>query len=430
MKLEGYEMGDTLYFLVQIILIIVVATICSILCGYIRLPHVVGELGAGLILGRTVLEKVDPGLYNCLFSPRSFGGIDKLAQMGLMLLVFCAAMEIDFANMENKRNSVLKIAFCGFFIPFAAGLASYWASPQTFFFKDDRSLLVGIMVATFMGISAIPVISKTLVDLHMERTMIGQTILVSCIFIDLLGWPFISGVIGAAQGKMDLWGLAEIVVYCMTFVILSFILASRALQVTILFLHKHDIAQPEMVVIVLTLFLFAGVTEWIGISVIFGSFMAGLIIARVSIISRRYIEIIMAWVFSIFAPVFLVSVGVKADLGILMDLQSLQNTFWIILIGSVSKLVGGYIGARASGFLPLPALIIGNGINSRGIAEIVIATTAFSLGFISEKLFAVLIVFALVTSIMTPISMRILVGWSRRGLSNRDSVLTNKARDL
>jgi Kef-type K+ transport system membrane component KefB len=142
-------------------------------------------------------------------------------------------------------------------------------------------------------------------------------------------------------------------------------------------------------------FLLAAFTEWLGIHAIFGAFLFGVALGDSDHLSEKAKEIIHQFINNIFAPLFLVSIGLKINFFTNFD-------FWlvlvIIIISFAGKIVGSGYGALRSGYPLKEAMAVGFGMNARGAMEIILGLIALENGLIDEKLFVALVVMALVTS--------------------------------
>jgi mannitol/fructose-specific phosphotransferase system IIA component (Ntr-type) len=155
----------------------------------------------------------------------------------------------------------------------------------------------------------------------------------------------------------------------------------------------------------------AAFTEWIGIHAIFGAFIAGVAIGDSSHLRERSRVVIGNFVSFIFAPVFFASIGLKVNFVTHFDFRLVLT---VLLTACVCKLAGGAMGARWGGMLPREAWAVGFAMNSRGAMEIILGIIALEAGIIRERLFVALIIMAMVTSMMSGPSMRLLLRTAKK----------------
>jgi mannitol/fructose-specific phosphotransferase system IIA component (Ntr-type) len=145
-------------------------------------------------------------------------------------------------------------------------------------------------------------------------------------------------------------------------------------------------------------FLGAAFTEYIGIHAIFGAFMVGIAVGDSAHLSEKTREIIHQFVTNIFAPLFFVSIGLRVDF---ISNFNIEIVLIILLLSFAGKVIGCGIGALWAGMSKTDALIVGFGLNSRGTMEIILGLLALQFGLIHETVFVALVVMAILTSIIS-----------------------------
>lgn len=393
---------DISLFILGLGALLVTARVLAEIAERLRLPAVVGEIAAGLVLGPTLLGRISPGLQNALFPKTGPGAIalEGFSTIAVVLFLLVAGLEIDLSTVwrQGKRAAVISIA--GIVGPLAVGLGAGW------FLQD----LIGIpasadpvifawFFATAMAISALPVIAKTLLDLNMFRTDIGLTVVAAAVCNDLVGWiifAVILGMIGTATGGMPI----ETTVALMLVFTLFMLTVGRWLVNAILpWIQAHSTWPGGVLGMVLGLgFGAAAFTEWIGVHAIFGAFMVGVAVGDSPHLRKRTRATLERFVGFIFAPIFFATLALRVDFVANFDLGLCLLVF---VIATAGKLVGCRIGAWLVHTPPREAWAITFGMNARGAMEIILGLIALEAGLIHEPLFVALVVMALGTSIMS-----------------------------
>jgi Kef-type K+ transport system membrane component KefB len=155
----------------------------------------------------------------------------------------------------------------------------------------------------------------------------------------------------------------------------------------------------------ITIFLLiaAALAESIGLHAIFGAFLIGVALGQDKEANHQVHDIIYQFAISFFAPLYFVSIGLKANFATHFDAGLV---FVVLLIACLGKIAGASLGAWWGGTLPRQALAIGFGMNARGAMEIILASVALEYGLINQKIFVALVVMALFTSMLSGPAMQ------------------------
>lgn len=414
----GISDDDMLAFLVQIGILVAVAVLLGRFAARIGLPAVVGELSAGVLLGPTLLGEPLVTLASPSGSPNGpMNLILAVAQLGVLMLIALTGGHIDLPGMRRSRRALAFVSTGSVVLPLAAGvglglLLPAWlrgptADPRTF------ALFTGVAIA----VSALPVIAKTLIDLRLLHREVGQLIVGAAAISDIIGWLLLAAVstMVVAGGGLGSVGLS--VVYLLGTLVVTVVVV-RPLGRVLLDRSSRS-PHPEVgtaVVVVLVVACAAG-TLVLGLEPILGAFLCGLAIGSLGRHARGYLESLRPVVMSFLAPLFFATAGLKLDLGVLAHGPTLLVAVVAVLVASVAKLCGGYAGARIGGLGHRTGLAIGAGLNARGVVEIVIATVGLQLGILSPAMYAIVIVVAVATSVMTPPLLRL----ATRGIPTTDA---------
>ena len=377
----------------------------------LRQPAVLGELLAGVLLGPTILGSLAPDLSRFLFPLQGVNAIalDTITTLAIVLFLLVAGLEVDLSTVWKQGKIGCKVGIASIVIPFFIAFVAAIVVPESLGRHVDADpLIFALFLAIAISISALPIIAKTLMDMGLYRSDLGMIVVSAAIFNDLVGWivfAVVLGLIGDPSGNGN--AILLTIVLTLTFTGAMLTVGRWLIHKMLPFVQAYTRWPSGELSFALVLGLLgAAFTEWIGIHAIFGAFIAGVAIGDSSHLRERSRVIIDKFVSFIFAPVFFASIGLKVNFLTHFDLPLVLT---VLVIACVCKLAGGVMGARWGGMLPREAWAIGFAMNSRGAMEIILGMIALEAGIIRERLFVALIVMAIVTSILSGPSMRLIL---------------------
>ena len=407
---------QVLRFLIQFSLLFVVARVLADLMKRLGQATVIGELLAGIVLGPTLLGHVAPAAYRLLFpgDPVSDHLLEALAWLGVILLLLYTGLETDLTILRGIGRVAVVVSALGIAVPWASGFALGWEMPANYLSSPNHRLIFSLFMAIAMSISAVPVIAKILIDLDLMRRDLGLLILGAGLLDDTAGWLMLSLVAGlAARGIIDLRTLVSIAIAVMAFVGFCYFIGGSLVVRIMRWVDDRAFAEHAgMSTMVAIAMVCAITTQAIGIHAVFGAFIAGLMIGRSARLRRSDRTELEAATIGVFAPVFFAYSGLKVDLFALHGISLLTIVLTIAVLG---KLVGCTGGALLCSFSLREALATGVGMNARGGMEIIVALIGLSLGVLTREMYAIVIMVAILTSLMTPP----LLSWLLGGIERR-----------
>ncbi len=372
-------------------------------------PAVIGELGAGLVLGPSLLGRVAPDVEAWLFPPDAVqtAMLFTVAWLGVIFLLVVTGFETDLGLIRRLGRAAGVVSTGSLVVPIAGGLAVGALMPATFLGSDDR---VGF--ALFMGaalsISSLPVIAKILTDMGYLRRDFGQLTLAAGMANDVVGWialGVISGMVSA--GVISLSGVGLTLLGVGAFFVVAFTVGQRLVDLSFRALRRHD-ADPAMRTTVLVVLALAAAvaTQWLGVEAVLGAFVAGILVGRSPFRDAKILDTIETATTAFLAPVFFASAGLRVDLGQLTDPTVLVWGLVIIVVASATKFLGAVIGGTIVRLPGRESTALGIGLNARGALEIVIASVGLSLGVLNGASYTVVVLMAMATSMMAPPLLR------------------------
>ncbi|MFE7525299.1 cation:proton antiporter [Kitasatospora sp. NPDC057542] len=399
-------------FLLQAGLLVLLATACGRLAARVRMPAVAGELCVGILLGPTVLGNAAPAVANWLL-PRSaeqFHLLDALGQIGVVLLVGITGMEMDPALVRRRGTTALSVGLGGLLLPLGLGFAAGWVAPDSLIPPGIDRLAFALFIAVALCVSALPVIAKTLTDMHLIHRNVGQLTLAAGMVDDAAGWILLSVVSAMAIGHADVGSVTTPLAATALAVAVAFLvvrpLVQRALRAAERSRDGNIVAAGATALILLG----AAATQALGLEAMFGAFLAGMIIGSGPRGVRVHLAPLRTVVLAVFAPLFFAMAGLRIELGALTRPMVLASAVVLLLVAVIGKVAGAYLGARVAGIGPWESVALGGALNARGVIQLVIATVGLRIGVLNATTYTLVVLVAIITSLMAPPILR----WSMR----------------
>lgn len=384
---------DNFYeFLLDLALILLCTKIFGIFSKRVRMPQVVGALVAGVIMGPAVLGIVSESEF-----------IKKLAELGVIVLMFSAGMEMDLKELKRSGKSGILVASLGVIIPLAGGFALAALFNGGFSNMDQKAFLQNVFMGTVLTATSVSITVETLKELGHLNSKSGTIIVSAALIDDVLGIILLTIVSGTADTSVNVWViLGKIVAFFVLAVVVGFVFY--------VIFERLTGGQKERRRYVLITFSFCLILAYVaehyfGVADITGAFIAGVVLSntrQVHFINRRF-DILS---YMLLAPVFFASVGISIS-KVNLNGTMLLMTLLLIVVAVISKIVGCGVGARLSGCDGRDSLRVGIGMVSRGEVALIVANKGLALGLMPEVFVAPLVVTVVVTTIITPILLKI-----------------------
>lgn len=370
-------------------------------------PAVLGELLAGLILGPTVL-----GLLGWPIFAEHHETMQEtfhlLAELGVLVLMFLAGLEIEPEEFFRSGAVAVWAGVSGVVVPLVLGalLALLFGYPGL------EAVFIGIILtATSVSISA-----QTLMELGYLRSKVGIALLGAAVVDDVLGILILSLFVALAGAGSTGAGLVWLVVRMVLFLVGGYVVGRAVLPRFVEWMDEIPLAESMVAAVLAIMFIYGWAAETLGaVAPITGTFLAGLILTQ-SRLQHKIADRLFPIAFGFLVPIFLVNIGLNANLRVLNQQQWLFGGL-LVLVAVLGKVVGCGVGARLGGFEPRAAFQLGVGMISRGEVGLIVATIGLSQGVIGADIFAVTVLMVLATTLLTPPLLR----WALR-LSPEESL--------
>ena len=402
--------NDILILLFQLFLLLLFARVFGELFQRMGQPSVVGEILAGIVLGPSLLGSIP--IFSDLIIVQSTNGTDLIevvSLLGAMLLLLITGLETDLALIKHHAKSAFGTAFGGLILPLILGFSFCFLIPDSLLVDPTQRIVFSLFLATAISVSAIPVIAKVLIDLNLIRRDVGQITIAAGMIDDTAAWILLSIVLGLIEfGVVTAQNVLFSVGKVVLFLSVSFV-AGKWLAAKVISFAQNSIKSNYKFLTILILFSlgFGAVAQSLKLEAILGAFVAGIIFSRIPSIPEESIDRLESITFGIFAPIFFATAGLKVNLAPILNPELLLIGVGLILVATISKVTGAYIGARWFGKSDhWTALSFGAGLNARGAIQIIIATIGLSFSIISQEIFSLIIIMAVVTSVLAPFMLR------------------------
>lgn len=383
-----------------------------------RMPLVVGELIAGIVLGPSLLGAFSPSLSHYVYTtdPNASLALNGLINVSVVMLLFVAGMELNLSLIRQQGKAAFTISSLGLIVPLLLGFVTAFYGYSYYGSNSSDKVVFALFVGTSMAISALPVIARTLIDLNLFRTRIGTIIITAAMFNDLAGWILFSVIMGMLKGSAN-HSILFTLLYTLLFAVLMLTAGRLLINRSLPWAEKNFSWPGGFLSMALGLaFLGAAFTEVIGLHAIFGAFIMGIAIGDSVHVTEKTKDIVNQFVTNIFAPLFFVSIGFKVNFIAHFDLSI---SLLVLVVAIAGKLAGAFAGGLLGGLTMKDSLAIGFGMNARGAMEIILATLALEAGLIGQELFVAIVIMAVITSIMAGPILNWLV--KNQSLSNPSS---------
>jgi Kef-type K+ transport system membrane component KefB len=392
---------DTLkHVLLAIAVVIAASRAFGALFRYFRQPPVIGEVIAGIMLGPSLLGRIAPD-FQAFLLPREIGPhLGVIAQVGVILFMFLVGLELDTRLLRKRSHATVAISHASIVVPFVLGSTlALWLYPKL----ASRGVSFTAF-ALFMGVSlsvtAFPVLARILSERGLNRSRLGTIALACAAVDDATAWCLLAFVVGIvrAEATSSFVTLGLTLLYVAVMLLLVRPVVGRLVRRQEL-VGKLD--RTSTTVAFLALLASALVTESIGIHALFGAFLLGAIVPHESLLARELTGRIEDFVVVLLLPVFFAFTGMRTQIGLLDSTTDWLLCAVIIAVACIGKFGGSAVAGRLTGLSWREACSVGVLMNTRGLMELVVLNVGLDLGVISPRLFAMLVIMAVVTTLLT-----------------------------
>jgi Kef-type K+ transport system membrane component KefB len=370
-------------FLVLIACLLIAAKVAGWLCQRIGIPSVLGQLLIGTLAGPSLLGWIQPNDI-----------LNSFANLGVIMLMFIAGLETDMQQMRRVGRAAFISASMGVIVPFIAGTVFAYALGYT--------LPVCLFLGTLLTATSVSISAQTLKDLGKLTTKEGTTILGAAVIDDVLGLIVLSLILAFTLGQNPTWGILKMILYFP----IAYIVGHYAFPVLSRWLPRLLALEVRIGLVLALVLLYAWSAQSLGnIAAITGAYIAGILVSRTDM--KEWVHDGLSKIgYAFFIPIFFVYVGVEANFH-QMGQISLLPLLGFVAIAIVTKIVGCGSGALLCRFGPKEALTVGVGMVSRGEVALITGIIGLQAGLLTSSLFSVVILITLVTTVVTPLLLKL-----------------------
>jgi len=397
-------------FIAQIVLLLLVGRLLGEAMQRIGQPAVMGQLLAGVLLGPSVFGVLWPEAQHAIFpgEHEQRGMLEAVSDLGILMLLLLTGMETDLKLVSKALRAAVSVSAAGIVAPFVCGFVLGQFLPQSMLPHPAQRLITSIFLGTALSVASVKIVAVVVREMNFMRRRIGTTLVASAIIDDAVAWTIVAITSSLAlHGVFNATALAQSTLGTGLFLLLSFTLGRRFVFALIRWANDTFVSEvPVVTAILVVTGTMALVTHVIGIHIVLGAFVAGILVGESPILTRHIEEQLRGLVIALFMPVFFALAGLNANLSVFKDPQLLLFALALIVIASVGKFSGAFLGGALARLSARECLVLACGMNARGSTEIIVASIGLSLGVISNDLFTMIVTMTVVTTMAMPPTLR------------------------
>jgi Kef-type K+ transport system membrane component KefB len=386
---------------VQAVLVIGASRLLALVLRPLGQPLVIAEVLAGIALGPSILGALSPDTMAMLFPANSMGVLGLVSQLGLVFFMFIIGLELEPALLRGLGKSALAISSLSIVLPFALGAGAAVILAPSLSSADVPLLSFVLFLGIAMSITAFPVLARILSERDLIHTPIGALAIACAAVDDVTAWcllALVSAVVRASGFGSAALTVVLAVAYCATMWLVARPLLAKLVRERT---DRRGISQRMVAFTVVLLLLSALATDAIGIHALFGAFFFGVVIPREGGLAHGLRERLEDFVVVMLLPLFFAYSGLRTQIGLLNDAGGWAIAGLLTLLAVAGKFGGATLAARGTGQSWSDALSLGVLMNTRGLMELVVLNIGLDLGVISPRVFTMMVLMALVTTVMT-----------------------------
>lgn len=386
--------------LMQLIVIVAATFLVGGLLRRMGQPSVIGEMLAGILLGPSLLGLVWPESQSFLFPPSSMPALRLLSQVGVVLYMFLIGIDLDLGHLRQKAHSAILVSHISIVLPFFLGTALCLfiypvVAPSNIAFTPF-ALFIGIA----MSITAFPVLARILDERGLMGTYLGSTAIACAAVDDVTAWCLLAVVVAIA-GATGLGGALLTIMLTLFFIaVMFFVIRPQAAHLVDWADRRESPGKGLVVGVLIFVFTAALFTEVIGIHALFGAFLAGAVMPTNTRLRSFLRDRLETFTTVLLLPLFFAFTGLRTQIGLLADLNSWLLCFVVIGVAVAGKFGGSTAAARWTGLGWKDSLALGVLMNTRGLMELIVLNIGYDMGILSPRIFAMMVLMALVTTFM------------------------------
>jgi len=405
------------HFFAQIAIILLVCRLVGLVAKRFGQPQVVAEMIAGVLLGPSLFGLFLPEVQQWIFpwdttqqtrDTQSY--LFPASQLGLALYMFVVGLDFRTDIIRTNLKSSIAVSVAGMVTPFVLGAALAW------YFKNYSDLFPAkvtnseamLFLGASMCITAFPMLARIIQFKGLGGTTMGTVAIGAGAIDDATAWCLLAVVLASFDNDVSVVVFNIVGGLCYVAVSLG-VVRPILTKIETRFIIAGKLSEAGLVVGIALMALGAWFTDMIGLHAVFGAFVMGASMPR-KFMSQQLIERIEPLAVALLLPLFFTYSGLNTKIGLLNNVLLWQYCFLVMIIAVAGKGVACWLAALATGLPNREAMGIGTLMNSRGLMELIIINIGLQRGIISDELFAILVIMAVATTLMTSPLFERLVG--------------------
>ena len=383
----------------DIALVFVVATLLGAAARKCGQPTVIGQILTGVVLGPSLLGRLSGHLSSRLFPPEALPYLNVLSQVAVVIFMFAVGYEIESGAVRGRGMVVLLVALGALLVPMGLGISCVLLlRPELASIgvaHESRSFVLFMGAAT--SITALPVLAAIVRERDLAGTTAGVIATAAAGIMDVLAWLVLAAaLIGTGHAGRFSPPVMVLLIVCFTVVMLAGVRPALTWWTN---RRQSVLSSPVPVAFALAM-ASAWVTASLGLHPVFGAFLAGLTMRSGKRQPEAEVLRAMDQAGSMLLPLFFVVTGLSLNVSAMRGNAFLLLTV-IVVIACAGKAGPGYGISRASGLSPRDSATIAVLVNTRGLTELIALNVGLIDGIINQRLFTVLVLMALITTLAT-----------------------------
>ena len=383
---------DSLDLLRSLAIIIISAKLMGLIARKLHAPQVAGEIIAGLLIGPSVLNLVQDTDF-----------IKGMAEIGVILLMFGAGLETSLGDLRKTGVKATLVATNGVLVPLVLGTLLYMGF-YGFAPFGTNEFDNAIMIGCIMTAASVSITVQALRELGKLSGFVGTTIVSAAIIDDVIGILVLTMVLGLKDPSENLGSVALKTALFFVFAIgVGFVIYKVFEKMDQRWPHTRRIPIIGLAIC----FSMSYIAEkYFGVADITGAYIAGVILCSTD--DHEYIARKMDInSYMLFGPIFFASIGLQTDVRD-MNLNILWFSLAFVAVALIGKVIGCGVTAKCLGFTGEDSLKVGVGMMTRGEVALIVAQKGLSDGMLASKYFTSVILLIIISSIVTPILLKLL----------------------
>lgn len=372
----------------------------------VRLPAVLGEILAGIVLGPYAAGLVEPS-----------DTLHSVAQIGAIFLLFTVGLETHPKELIRIGNKALQVALGGIVLPFALGFGYMMMRGEP---PHQATFVAAAMVATSVGITA-----RIMHDMGVMGTRSARIILGAAVFDDIGGMILLAVVVAlAAAGPVDYLQIGIVAAEAIGFALFMLFIAPRVLRRVEPELDRLHTRNPQLILALAICLGLSVAAERIGLAAIIGAFFAGMVFAEFA--PQWKLQPRVNAINEFLAPFFFFSIGARLNTNVFTG-DIWAAAIIVSILAVISKIVGCGLPVFNEG--RRTALQVGIGMTPRGEVGLIVALIGLQMNMISDSAYALVIFMTATTTLFAPPLLRYLFAREARAAQALAADIASERRE-